>query len=162
MVMVIAMSILAGWMALLVLARRQFFHIALIGFPGVVLHELMHLLVGLVLLAKPVSMNLWPRRAGNHWHFGSVAFTGLNLFNAAPVAYAPLLLLPAAWIALHHWMLPQVQRGAYTIAVLWGYVIACGVFYSLPSVTDLKAAGWSTVFWLAMAAVSVAIWFWPH
>jgi len=149
--MIFSLILLSGWLLLLLLAQRQFFHIALIGFPGVVMHEFMHLMVGLVLLAKPTSLNLIPRRVGDKWLFGSVSFSGLTIFNAAPVAYAPLLLLGVAWILFHHWMLPLIHAEHYLMWVLSGYLIACAVFYSLPSLTDIKVGGWSTLFWVIVA-----------
>jgi len=156
--MTYSIIILLCWLALLIVAQRQFFHIALLGFPGVVMHELMHLLVGLVLLAKPTSLNLIPRRVGNQWHFGSVSFTGLTILNAAPVAYAPLLLLWLAWFAWHHWMLPFVLAHHYLEASVAGYLIACAVFYSVPSTTDMKVGGISTLFWALIAGAGW--WFW--
>jgi len=153
-----ALIIISLWLVLLTLARRQFFHIALLGFPGVVMHELMHFCVGLLLLAKPASFNLLPRRIGDQWHFGSVSFTGLNLFNAAPVAYAPLLLMGAAWFSFQHWMVPFMQAQQYTETILCGYLIACALYYSLPSVTDIKVGGLSTLFWAAIALAGW--WFW--
>ena len=149
------------WLFVLTLARRQFFHIALLGFPGVVMHELMHLCVGLLLLAKPASFNLLPRRSGDQWHFGSVSFTGLNLFNAAPVAWAPLLLMGAAWFSFQHWMVPCMLERRYTEAILCGYLIACALFYSLPSVTDIKVGGLSTLFWGVIALTGWWLWT-PH
>jgi len=146
------------WLFLLVLAKRQFFHIALIGFPGVVMHEFMHLVVGVILLAKPVSLNLIPRRVGNKWQFGSVSFTGLTLFNSAPVAYAPLLLLGVAWLLFHHWMEPLILARQYPLWVLSGYLVACAIFYSAPSTTDIKVGGFSTLIWGAI--MLAGWWFW--
>jgi hypothetical protein len=157
-----ALLILGGWLLLLLLAQRQFFHIALLGFPGVVMHELMHLLVGVVLLARPVSLNLIPRRVGNQWQFGSVSFSGLTIFNAAPVAYAPLLLLGAAWFCFHRWMLPLVLEHHYLEAAAGGYLIACAILYSVPSMTDLKVGGISTLFWALIAGVGWWFRTWPH
>jgi hypothetical protein len=146
------------WLLFLVAAQRQFFHIALLGFPGVIMHESMHLIVGLLLLAKPVSMNLIPRRSANKWLFGSVSFTRLNLLNAAPVAYAPLLLLGVAWLLFNHWMVPSIHAKHYLEWALSGYITACAAFYSLPSFTDIKVGGWSTLFW---GLVGLTIWwFW--
>ncbi len=153
--MILALFLLSGWLILLLIAQRQFFHIALLGFPGVVLHEFMHFIIGLLLFAKPASFNLIPRRSGERWQFGSVSFTGLNIFNSAPVAYAPLLLLGVAWWLFHQWMVPQVTAHHYLEGTLTGYVIACAVFYSLPSVTDIKVGGWSTLFWGAIAAIAL-------
>ena len=160
--MIGALIITGLWLVVLTLARRQFFHIALLGFPGVVMHELMHLLVGLLLLAKPASFNLLPHRRGDQWQFGSVSFTGLNLFNAAPVAWAPLLLMGAAWFSFEHWMMPFMRAQHYAQAVLSGYLIACALFYSLPSVTDIKVGGLSTLFWAAIAGVGWWFWSAPH
>jgi hypothetical protein len=158
--MALSIILVLAWLLILGLARRQFFHIALLGFPGVVLHELMHLVVGVVLLAKPTSMNLIPRRQGNAWLFGSVSFAGLNTFNAAPVAYAPLLLLGVAWLLFYHWMLPLFDAQHYLIWIVSGYVIGCAIFYSAPSITDMKVGGWSTVFWGVV--VTGGWWLWTQ
>jgi len=160
--MTYSIIILLCWLVLLLVAQRQFFHIALLGFPGVVMHELMHLLVGLLLLAKPVKFNLVPQRAGNQWQFGSVSFTGLTILNAAPVAYAPLLLLWLAWLAFHLWLLPLTLAHHYLKALLAGYLIACAAFYSLPSTTDMKIGGISTLFWAVIAGLGWWFWFGPH
>ena len=153
-----SITLLVLWLMLLLLAQKQFFHIALIGFPGVLMHESMHLIVGLVLLAKPVSFNLIPHRTANSWQFGSVSFRGLNLFNAAPVAYAPLLLLGIAWLLFNHWMLPMFLAQRYLEWLLSGYLIACALFSSLPSTTDIKVGGRSTLCW---AVIGIGgWWFW--
>ena len=156
--MTYSIILLGCWLLILLLAQRQFFHIALLGFPGVVMHELMHLTVGVILFAKPVSLNFVPRRVGNKWQFGSVSFTGLTLFNSAPVAYAPLLLLGVAWILFHHWMVPLMLGQHYTYWLLSGYLIACAMFYSVPSITDIKVGGLSTLFWGVI--IFAAWWFW--
>ena len=158
--MIASCLILTAWLGILLLAQRKTFSIALLGFPGVLLHELMHLLVGLILLARPVALNLWPQRQGHEWHFGSVSFTGLNLVNAAPVAYAPLLLLYAAWLFFHHTLLPLYQSEQYGLWALSAYLSACAIFYSPPSSTDLKVAGWSTLFWLTLCGISA--WLYLH
>jgi len=160
--MAMSILILLAWLVLLTLAQRQFFHIALLGFPGVVMHECMHLVVGILLLAKPAGLNLIPRRVGDQWQFGSVSFTGLTLFNAAPVAYAPLLLLGLAWLDWHHWLTPAVAAHRYLEALLAGYLIACAVRYSLPSMTDIRVGGLSTLFWVALGLAGWWFWAWPH
>jgi hypothetical protein len=153
-----SIALLGCWLFLLLIAQRKFFHIALIGFPGVVMHEFMHLVIGIIFFAKPASLNLVPRRIGNKWRFGSISFIGLTLFNSAPVAYAPLLLLGIAWILFHHWMVPLILAEHYSLWVLSGYLIACAMFYSLPSTTDIKVGGFSTLFWGAI--ILAGWWFW--
>ena len=150
------------WLALLLAAQQRIWHIALLGFPGVVLHELMHFLVGLILFAKPTSFSLIPRRVKSGWQFGSVSFRGLNFINAAPVAYAPLLLVGVAWFAFHHWMLPLFFAGQYLIWIAAGYLIACGLFSSIPSSTDVKVGRISTLFWLTLGAAAFYCHYYLH
>ena len=136
-----------AWLSLMLLARRSAWQIALISLPGTAAHELSHFLVGTLLLAKPVSLNLIPKRQGKSWQLGAVSFSGLNIFNAAPVAYAPLLLVGAAWVLFDRWMLPVFQAGDYPIWVLSGYAVACTLFSCLPSPTDIRVGGLSTFAW---------------
>ncbi|KQQ86434.1 hypothetical protein [Massilia sp. Leaf139] len=70
--------------------------------PGTLCHELAHFGVGLLTNAEPTNISLFPRRKGKVWELGSVTFSNLRWYNAAPAALAPLLilLLPiavAAW-----------------------------------------------------------------
>jgi hypothetical protein len=153
--MIYSVAVLVFWLVLLLAAQRRTWHIALLGFPGVVLHELMHFLVGLILFAKPVSFSLIPQRSNNGWQFGSVSFKGLTLLNAAPVAYAPFLLIGVAWFSFHHWMLALFISQQYIAWIITGYLIACALFYSIPSSKDVKVGGLSTLFWLALL---VAAW----
>jgi hypothetical protein len=74
----------------------------LLSFVGTLCHELAHFGVGLLTNAEPTRISLLPRRKGKTWELGSVTFSNLRWYNAAPVALAPLLilLLPltvAAW-----------------------------------------------------------------
>lgn len=66
---------------------------ALVNLPGVIAHEIMHLLVAFITLARPISFSVIPRRDGEKWVFGSVQCARLTHFNAFPVAMAPALLL---------------------------------------------------------------------
>lgn len=152
--MIYSCILLALWFGILIGAQRKIHYIALLGFPGVVLHETMHFLVGLILFAKPASFSLIPRRSqqGKGWELGSVTFTGLTIFNAAPVALAPLLLIAVAWFLFMHWMLPLFQMQLYWQWVLSGYVIACALVYSVPSSTDLKIGATSFLLWAVVAA----------
>ncbi len=156
--MTYSLILLVVWIAVLLLASRHFIYIALIGFPGTFLHEIMHFLVGTLLFAKPVSCNLLPYRTANRWQFGSVSFAGLNLLNAAPVAYAPLLLMGVAWALFHYWMVPSILAKHYLEWVLSGYLTACAVVYSVPSATDIKVGGWSTLFWGSAGLIVWWVW----
>jgi hypothetical protein len=157
--MTASIVLVASWLVVMRLARRSAWQIALISLPGTALHELCHFLLGTILMAKPVSVGLIPKRKGNGWQLGAVEFAGLNIINAAPVAYAPLLLVGLAWVLFDRWMMPVLQAGDYPVWVLSGYVIACALFSCLPSPTDIRAGGLSPLVW---AAVCYGAWWLRH
>lgn len=76
----------------------------IIRLPGVVLHELAHLLTGILLRAQPVGFSLLPRSRGDgRWTLGSVVFRRVTAFNGVPIALAPLGLLPFAYFIHTSW-----------------------------------------------------------
>src|SRR5208282_1833152 len=151
--------LVAAWLVVMRLARRSAWQIALISLPGTALHELSHFLIGSVLLAKPVSVSLIPKRKGNGWQLGAVEFTGLNIINAAPVAYAPLILVGVAWVLFDRWMLPVFQARDYQVWLLSGYAVACTLFSCLPSPRDIRVGGLSPFAW---GAVCYGVWWLCH
>ncbi|MGD1074909.1 MAG: hypothetical protein ABR903_02340 [Thermodesulfovibrionales bacterium] len=157
--MTASIVLVAAWLVVMRLARRSAWQIALISLPGTALHELSHFLIGTLLLAKPVSVSLIPKRKGNGWQLGAVEFTGLNIINAAPVTYAPLLLVGLAWLLFDRWMMPVFKAGGYSVWVLSGYAVACALFSCLPSTTDIKASGLSPFAW---GAVCYGVWWLCH
>lgn len=151
--------LVAAWLLVMGLARRSVWQIALISLPGTILHELSHFILGILLFARPVSVNMIPRRQGNGWQLGSIAFSGLNVINAVPVAYAPLLLVGLAWVLFERWTMPVFQSGDYLAWVLSGYVVACALFSCLPSPTDIRVGGLSLFVW---GAVCFGVWLLWH
>ncbi|WP_126223665.1 hypothetical protein [Burkholderia ambifaria] len=154
-----SLLLVAVWFGLLRRFRYSGYGIALLAVIGTSLHEATHFLVGWLLRAKPVSVNLFPRREGNAWVLGSVGFTGLNLFNAAFVAFAPLLLLAVAWSVFAWWLLPAFLAGQYVSWFLAGYVAACALFSSIPSGTDIRIGALSA---LMYAALGYGVWNLAH
>lgn len=111
---------------------------ALWNLTGVILHELAHLLAGLLFGARPVSFSLLPRRTGQSWRLGSVSFGRLTAVNAVPVALAPLGLAGLAYVVARHWYTwcrPSLVStlGLYAALYLLGY-------NALPSRQDLRVA----------------------
>ena len=138
------------WLGLLRKARFSGWLVAMVSLPGTVLHECSHFCLGLLTRAHPCEFNLFPKRQGDSWVLGSVSFTGLNIFNAFPVAYAPLLLLWAGYGVFELLMQPYFLAGNYLAWMLSGYVVACCLFSGIPSGTDVKVGGLSTLLWAGL------------
>jgi hypothetical protein len=72
---------------------------AIFVLPGTFVHELLHLLVGMIMNGKPVTISLWPRRVGQgHWILGAVGFANLRWYNAMFIGLAPLLAILVAML----------------------------------------------------------------
>lgn len=151
--------LVAGWLCVLRWARHSGWGIALLTLIGTVSHEALHALVGWAVNAKPTSFSVIPRRQKNCWVLGSVGFRNLNIWNAAPAAFAPVLLAWVAWLVFGHWTQPAFQHGRYLSWTLSGYVAAVALFSSVPSHIDIKIGMPSALMyaciggliWLAMA-----------
>jgi len=152
--------------AVLLSARSTLWGLAVLALPGTLAHELTHFITGLVLGAKPVNFSLWPKRFGDHWTLGEVAFRRVGVLNGAFIALAPVLLLPLGWLCLIHVAVPAWVAGH----LLWwsaaAYLSATLFYGCLPSFHDLKLGAVSlsvylTVFalcWLALPTVRA----WVH
>lgn len=137
--------------------RKGIFVAAIWNLTGVILHELAHLLAGLLFRARPTGFSLIPRRSESGWKLGSVTFAKINAFNAVPVALAPLGLAFAAHVVWQSWNLWFNSDFASTI---WKYVVMFVLLYNaIPSGHDLKVAcNWKSLL-LYGSAVCVLSWF---
>lgn len=103
--------------------------------PGTFIHELLHLMVGLVLNGKPVTISLWSRRAGQgQWILGSVGFANLRWYNSVFIGLAPLLAIVVAMLiapAPSGW---SAQMGDFKHWAIATPILAM----CLPSSVDLK------------------------
>jgi hypothetical protein len=130
---------------------------AFLNISGTLVHELSHLIAGLLLGAKPTSMNIWPRKTASGYIMGHVAFANIRWWNAAPVALAPLLIAPlligiAYWRVRDGWRFDPLVDGMLWIA------IAPQLLCCWPSGTDwrLSLRSWP-LFLLGLAAIA-AVW----
>ena len=139
--------------ALLRALRHSMWRIALLSLPGTIAHELTHLVVGFLFHAKPHGFSIWPRRGGNGWMLGSVSFRNIGLLNGAFVAFAPLLLLPLAWLCLIHVLVPLWIDGQWGWWLLAGYLTATALFAALPSFQDIKLGGLSLLLYATLSAL---------
>jgi len=136
-----SMTLAIVWVLILQSARTSMWRLALLALPGTLAHELAHLIVGVLLLARPAGFSLWPKRSGQSWTLGSVSFRGINLFNGAFVALAPLLFLPLAWFCLIHLAAPFWVHHQWGWWFGGGYLISTILFAAMPSIQDLKQGG---------------------
>jgi len=113
---------------------------AMVNIPGTLLHELMHLIVGVFFNARPCNFTILPRRnLDGDYVMGSVGFQNITFYNAVPAALAPLLLLPIGFY-LNRYFLPMMQPTLlnYVLYVLLQTII---VENAIPSRTDFNVAG---------------------
>ncbi|MBF0177426.1 MAG: hypothetical protein HQL63_11360 [Magnetococcales bacterium] len=114
------------------------FLVALVNLFGTLLHELAHYLVGLLLLAKPSRISLWPQQTPNGLTLGSVTFSNLRFFNTIPTALAPMLLFYLAY---------QVDQRFFSLLpdttpnfLLYLLSMTLLLENAIPSTTDIKVA----------------------
>ncbi len=119
----------------ILVARFGMWPYSLVTFPGNAGHELMHWFVAKLFFAQPAFPSLWPRRDGDRWVMGSVAFAP-SILNAIPVALAPLLLLPLGVMFVSDFMHPAT---GWTY-IFCGWVAGNVLFAALPSGQDWKIA----------------------
>jgi hypothetical protein len=129
---------LACWQWLFVRASKWLPITAILALPGTMLHEMAHVCVGVLTFARPTSVSLWPRRERGLFVLGEVRFRCVGYFNGAPVALAPLLLLPlVAWLFLgtvHAW------SGNLLFWATGGYLTAVLLRALIPSSADVRVA----------------------
>ncbi|PWF47702.1 hypothetical protein [Massilia glaciei] len=120
---------------------------------GTVCHELAHFWVGWLTGARPSSLSVIPRRAGQHWQLGSVTLTRVRWYNAAPAALAPFLIiaLPFAvawWRTGPGWRFELADLAiALALAPQWLSFWPSGADWrvarrSWPLLLPLAGAGW--------------------
>jgi len=136
-----SMTVTVVWVLILQSTRASMWRLALLALPGTLAHELAHLVVGFLLLAKPTGFSVWPKRSGHGWTLGSVTFRGINLFNGAAVAFAPLLFLPLAWFCLIRLAAPFWVHHQWGWWFVGGYLISTILFAAVPSLQDFKQGG---------------------
>jgi hypothetical protein len=137
------------------------FVVVLWNLTGVILHELAHLLAGIMFRAGPAGISLVPRRDGAHWRLGSVSFTRITAVNAVPVALAPLALTGLAYWLARNWF-DWYEPSLPATLLLYGSVFLL-LYNSLPSRRDLRVAfNWrSILIYSPLIAALAGYYAWP-
>lgn len=135
-----------GFVLMLYLLRRSLLSLSIAAFPGTLLHELAHFIVGLLLFGRPSGFSVIPRRTTHGYALGSVRFANVRWYNGCFIGLAPLLLLPLAL-----WLLAWRMHGLQALQVqeiAWAYLLATLIYAALPSWPDIKIAATSA--WLLL------------
>lgn len=117
--------------ALVLISGPSTFWIAV--WPGTVIHEFMHWIVGLCLFGNPQSFKVWPRKESDGSQvLGEVTFANVGWWNALPIAIAPLLAIPIVFVACY--MIPANMAEWKLVLFIW--VSASALAQCWPSSVD--------------------------
>ncbi|MTJ94323.1 MAG: hypothetical protein F8N36_15905 [Desulfovibrio sp.] len=133
--------LLAAWYSVFWFLRYAFWRPTVVRLPGTAAHELCHLMVGFVTLARPERFSIIPHKTENGWFLGSVEFERVNLWNGAPTALAPLLLLPIGTKLLDGWAKPLCLTHSWLPAIFATWVIVSCWHSCWPSRQDWRMGG---------------------
>lgn len=145
----IALALLFRWLA----SRHPVF--LAFYLTGTIVHELAHLLAGLVTNARPVRYTIIPKRtANNGWMLGSVSFANLRWYNAVFVGMAPLVTIGVPLMVALFRLQNPAAYGWWD--VLLAVLIAPMFTSCLPSAVDLRLSLRSWPY----GAVGILAWWW--
>lgn len=144
--------------AMLLFQRRGSATVKVLHFSGVLIHEVLHFIVGLLFMARPTSISLIPRSEGGRLILGSVVFVGLTWFNAWATALAPLLAVPII-LCLVRWRLGAGPQHLQFWDVLIWLLVAPQLLHCWPSRADWKLVllSWPLAVLIGMIFV---VWTW--
>lgn len=140
----LSLALVLGWVILLFKLRSLPYTFALMAMFGTVAHELLHCAVGFFLGARPLSISFFPVRSETGWTLGSVSFERLNVWNAAFISLAPLLLYPIAAVMFFQ-LMNLLESGRYLSWIFCGYMVASLIQSGTPSIVDLRVGFLSIV-----------------
>ena len=125
--------------------------------PGTIAHESMHYLVGWFTSAGPTNFSVKPRDGV----YGEVWFSSLNQLNALPVAIAPLLGIPLAFMLVY-----MTDPKDLALVVIYSWIAGTTIAQAWPSRQDWSLAReywigslcWIVgIFWLTFWSFGVTI-----
>lgn len=107
-----------------------------LAWPGTVIHEFMHWIVGLVLLANPSKFSVIPKPPTDEGQvLGYVRFENVGWWNSLPIGLAPLISVP---VALY---MAGTMHFAWTVTSVLGiWILASAIAQAWPSRQDWRIA----------------------
>ena len=125
-----------------------------LAWPGTVVHELLHFTVGMVLLAQPCNLSIFPKpRTEQGQELGRVDFQNIGWWNALPTGIAPMLGIPIAFILMSVFPFTPTLTG-----FIGAWIIASILSQSWPSRVDFEVAFESKVglaFWAGVVYIAM-------
>ena len=123
--------------------------------PGTVVHELMHALIGLVLNADPIDFSVMPEKSvpGQPRVIGAVSFQNMTWFNTTPIALAPLFIVPVVLWEVQKLQFHNIWQSAAIV-----FFLSTVLSQSIPSPMDIKimmSRPWGVAFWVAVIAAVI-------
>lgn len=107
----------------------------LVEWPGTVLHELLHFVVGYITNGKPTQFRVTPKKmADGYWSLGSVQFANITWYNGVFIGLAPLNIFVFLYLLM--------PTSAAISGALFQFWLLVGLFApsGIPSGIDLKVA----------------------
>lgn len=127
------------------LSANSMLFVWIIKFPGMVFHEIAHLLFGLITFAQPTKVTLLPKKLEDGTIvLGSVSFLKINNFNAFLISMAPFILMVIAYFIFKEQEIMKFIYNLINIEEYWVkrilklYILTILLSSSIPSTTDFK------------------------
>lgn len=130
--------------------QKTSYFFALICVPGTFFHELMHYITALILRAGPSNFSIIPKKYEDRIVYGSVVLSNLNIVNAAPVAMAPFLLAPLAYLSLKEGSFFVLNEYGPIGLLIFSFLNANVLLACIPSVEDFKISFVSLIFYMVI------------
>mgnify|MGYP003351616535 FL=1 len=122
-----------------------------IAWPGTVVHEALHYIIGMILLARPSRFSVLPEAKDNIGQtVGYVDFDNIQWYNALPTGLAPLLGIFVA-LFLAGSMTNEFSLGNAVLCWLTASILS----QSIPSSQDFKVA-FHSLFGVAVYGTALA------
>lgn len=128
---------------------------ALLTVVGTMIHELLHLSVGILTMGHPVGFSIWPKKADDGGYvLGSVSFTNIRWYNGVFIGGAPLIGVVLFWW-IGQYGLEKGQGAGVEDLGLW-FLMAQLLLSSWPSPVDwwIMLRSWP----IAVMAVFFVLW----
>ncbi len=145
----------------------------IIFFPGVIIHELSHLISAEALMVRTGELEVAPRVEGNSLRMGSVMVAKTDIFRSMLIGVAPIIVGTAVMLSILFFYLRFVPFGSnfsgintgFTLVVLWAIFLIVNTMFSskkdLEGVVELGLASFFIGFIISIMLLVLKVDFFP-